>query len=49
MRTLGAHTAVDWLAGERGFRIDPFHCLFFAGGPWAKLDRYLPFNPCLIL
>ena len=41
--------AVDWLVGERGFRIDPFYCLFLADGPWAKLDRYLPFNPCLIL
>lgn len=46
---LGARTAVDWLVGERGFRIDPFYCLFLADGPWAKLDRYLPFNPCLIL
>ncbi|HVS29005.1 MAG TPA: GNAT family N-acetyltransferase [Solirubrobacteraceae bacterium] len=46
---LGAHTAVEWLLGERGFRIDPFYCLFLANGPWAQLDRYLPFNPCLIL
>ncbi|CAA9470499.1 MAG: hypothetical protein AVDCRST_MAG67-167 [uncultured Solirubrobacteraceae bacterium] len=46
---LSARTAVDWLVGERGFRIDPFYCLFLADGPWAKLDRYLPFNPCLIL
>jgi GNAT superfamily N-acetyltransferase len=46
---LAARTAVDWLLGERGFRIDPFYCLLLADGPWAKLDRYLPFNPCLIL
>ena len=46
---LAAHTAVDWLLGERGFRIDPFYCLFLADGPWARLDRYLPFNPCLML
>lgn len=46
---LGARSAVDWLIGERRFRIDPFYCLFLADGPWAKLDRYLPFNPCLIL
>jgi len=46
---LSARTAVDWLVGERGFRIDPFYCLFLADGPWAKLDRYLPFNPCVIL
>lgn len=46
---LSARTAVDWLVGRRGFRIDPFYCLFLADGPWAKLDRYLPFNPCLIL
>lgn len=46
---LSAQTAVDWLVGERGFRIDPFYCLLLADGPWAKLDRYLPFNPCLIL
>jgi GNAT superfamily N-acetyltransferase len=46
---LAARTAVDWLLGERGFRIDPFYCLFLADGPWARLDRYLPFNPCLML
>lgn len=46
---LGAHTAVDWLLGERRFRVDPFYVLFLADGPWAKLDRYLPFNPCLFL
>jgi GNAT superfamily N-acetyltransferase len=46
---LSARIAVDWLVGERGFRIDPFYCLFLADGPWAKLDRYLPFNPCVIL
>lgn len=46
---LSAGSAVGWLVGERGFRIDPFYCLFLADGPWAKLDRYLPFNPCLIL
>jgi len=46
---LAARTAIGWLLGERGLRIDPFYCLFLADGPWAKLDRYLPFNPCLIL
>ncbi|MGH2899190.1 MAG: GNAT family N-acetyltransferase [Solirubrobacteraceae bacterium] len=46
---LSAHTAVDWLVRRRGFRIDPFYCLLLADGAWAKLDRYLPFNPCLIL
>lgn len=46
---LSASCAVDWLVGARGFRIDPFYCLFLADAPWAKLDRYLPFNPCLIL
>lgn len=46
---LAAHAALDWLVGERRFRIDPFYCLFLADGPWARLDRYLPFNPCLIL
>ncbi len=46
---LSAQTAVQWLVGERGFRIDPFYCLFLADGPWARLDRYLPFNPCLML
>jgi GNAT superfamily N-acetyltransferase len=46
---LTAHSAIDHLLGARGFRIDPFYCLFLADGPWAKLDRYLPFNPCLML
>jgi GNAT superfamily N-acetyltransferase len=46
---LTAHTAIDHLLGERGFRIDPFYCLFLADGPWARLDRYVPFNPCLML
>ncbi|MBW3652532.1 MAG: GNAT family N-acetyltransferase [Actinobacteria bacterium] len=46
---LGARTALDWLVAARGFRIDPFYCLFLADGPWARLDRYLPFNPCLML
>jgi GNAT superfamily N-acetyltransferase len=46
---LSARTAIDHLLGARGFRIDPFYCLFLADGPWARLDRYLPFNPCLIL
>lgn len=46
---LAATTAVQWLLGERGWRIDPFYCLFLTDGPWAKLDRYLPFNPCLIM
>ena len=47
--TLSARTAIEWLLGQRGFRIDPFSCLPLADGPWARLDRYLPFNPCLIL
>ncbi len=46
---LAARTAIDWLLVQRGFRIDPFYALFLADGPWARLDRYLPFNPCLIL
>lgn len=46
---LAARTAIDWLLVRRGFRIDPFYCLFLADGPWARLDRYLPFNPCLML
>ncbi|MDX6690861.1 MAG: hypothetical protein QOG15_2318 [Solirubrobacteraceae bacterium] len=46
---LAATAAVDWLLGERGWRIDPFYVLFLMDGPWARLDRYLPFNPCLIL
>lgn len=46
---LAATTAVDWLMAQRGFRIDPFYCLFLADGPWARFDRYLPFNPCLFL
>lgn len=46
---LAATAAVDWLLNERGWRIDPFYCLFLMDGPWARLDRYLPFNPCLIL
>ena len=46
---LCARTAIDWLLGQRGFRIDPFYYLFLADGPRARLDRYLPFNPCLML
>jgi GNAT superfamily N-acetyltransferase len=46
---LAATTAVDWLLRERRFRVDPFVTLFLADGPWARLDRYLPFNPCLFL
>jgi len=46
---LSAGTAVDWLLGERRWRVDPFYCLFLADGPWAQLDRHLPFNPCLML
>jgi GNAT superfamily N-acetyltransferase len=46
---LAARSAFDWLMVQRGFRIDPFYCLFLADGPWARLDRYLPFNPCLML
>jgi hypothetical protein len=44
-----ASAALTWLLGERGFRLDPWLTLFLADGPWAKLDRYLPFNPCLFL
>jgi GNAT superfamily N-acetyltransferase len=46
---LASETAIEWLVGERGFRIDPFYCLYLADGPWARLDRYLPFNPCMFL
>ena len=46
---LAATAAVDWLLRERRFRVDPFLTLFLADGPWARLDRYLPFNPCLFL
>jgi GNAT superfamily N-acetyltransferase len=46
---LAAAGAVRWLIGERGFRLTPFYTLFHADGPWCKLDRYLPFNPCLFL
>ncbi|HEV7804220.1 MAG TPA: GNAT family N-acetyltransferase [Solirubrobacteraceae bacterium] len=46
---LTAGKAVTWLLAERGFRVDPLLSLFLADGPWAKLDRYLPFNPCLFL
>lgn len=46
---LAARAAVEWLLWQRGFRIDPFYALFLADGPWARLDRYLPFNPCLML
>lgn len=44
-----AEPAVRWLLDERRFRIDPFYILLMADSPWAKLDRYLPFTPCLIL
>jgi hypothetical protein len=46
---LAAQAAVEWLLDKRGFRIDPFYCMFLADGAWAQLDRYLPFNPCLFL
>lgn len=46
---LGARAAVDWLVVQRRFALDPFYCLFLADGPWARLDRYLPFNPCVFL
>jgi GNAT superfamily N-acetyltransferase len=46
---LAATTAIDWLLAHRGMRIDPFYCLFLADAPWARLDRYVPFNPCLML
>jgi len=46
---LSSRTAVDWLLGERRFRIDPIYILFLTDGPWARLDRYLPFSPCFIL
>ena len=40
---------MTWLVGDRGFRLTPFYTLYLADGPWAKLDRYLSFNPCLLL
>ncbi|MEY2517409.1 MAG: hypothetical protein QOJ89_4767 [bacterium] len=43
-----ASGAVTWLL-RRGFRIEPTYTFFLADGPWAKLDRYLPFNPCFFL
>jgi len=46
---MAARAGVDWLLGERGMRVDPFYCLLLADGPWAQLDRYVPFNPCLLL
>jgi GNAT superfamily N-acetyltransferase len=46
---LTATEALAWLLAERRFRVDPLLALFLADGPWAKLDRYLPFNPCLFL
>jgi hypothetical protein len=46
---LAAADAMTWLLEERRFRLDPFYVLFLADGPWAQLDRYLPFNPCFIL
>jgi N-acetylglutamate synthase-like GNAT family acetyltransferase len=46
---LAAAEAMTWLLEERRFRLDPFYVLFLADGPWARLDRYLPFNPCFIL
>ncbi|MDX6676650.1 MAG: hypothetical protein QOE31_702 [Solirubrobacteraceae bacterium] len=45
---LSASSAVTHLLA-RGFRLMPFGTHFLADGPWAKLDRYLPFNPCLFL
>ena len=46
---LAASNAVTRLVGERGFRLTPFYTLYLADGPWLRLDRYLPFNPCLLL
>jgi GNAT superfamily N-acetyltransferase len=46
---LGAGAAVDWLLTERRFRIDPFYTLLLADGPWARFDRYLPYNPSFVL
>jgi GNAT superfamily N-acetyltransferase len=46
---LGAAHAVEWLLGERRFRLDPFYTLLLADAPWARLDRYLPYNPCFVL
>ena len=46
---MAARAGVDWLLGERGMRVDPFYCFLLADGPWAQLDRYVPFNPCLLL
>lgn len=46
---LSARTAVDWLLAERRFRVDPFYTLLLADSDWARFDRYVPFNPCVIL
>jgi GNAT superfamily N-acetyltransferase len=46
---LGATVAVEWLLTERKFRIDPFYTLLLSDAPWARLDRYLPYNPCFFL
>ena len=46
---LTATPAVTYLLQERGFRLDPFYTLLLADAPWAKFDRYLPYNPCLVL
>ncbi len=43
-----AHVAVAHLL-ERGFQLTLFLTLFLADGPWAKLDRYLPFKPVPVL
>jgi len=45
---LAARCAVAHLL-HRDFRLTAFYTHFLADGPWAKLDRYLPFNPCLFL
>ena len=46
---LAAAEAVDWLLTDRRFRIDPFYTLLLADAPWARFDRYLPYNPCFFL
>jgi GNAT superfamily N-acetyltransferase len=46
---LSATIAIHWLLEVRAFRVHPFYQLLLADGPWARFDRYLPFNPSLLL
>jgi GNAT superfamily N-acetyltransferase len=41
-------TAVSWLLA-RGYRVNPFYVLYLADEPFAKLDRYIPCSPLVIL